>query len=172
MSTSMATRHHLRLRVSYALIYIFACACAIWTVSRFAQALFQGPEFASRFLFDVFYTSNGTGFERRLFWTGLSGVPVLALALLAPRLGGQKFAAAFAACLALTLLPALFYGYMDIASAEYYASRGVDTSMSLEVLLLNYWPTTLSLLCYAHIGIDDIIRSIARKKDAATASPS
>ena len=51
----------------------------------------------------------------------MSGVPVLALALLAPRLGGQKFAAAFAACLALTLLPALFYGYMDIASAEYYA---------------------------------------------------
>ena len=168
----MATQHHLRLRASYALIYLFAGACTLFAVFKLVQALIQGPEFASRFLFDVFYTSNGTGFERRLFWTSLSGVPVLALALLAPRLGGQKFAAAFAACLALTLLPALFYGYMDIASAEYYASRGVDTSMSLEVLLLNYWPTTLSLLCYAHIGIDDIIRSIARKKDAATASPS
>ena len=162
----MAARH-LRLRASYTLIYLFAGACTIFAIFRLAQALFQGPEYASSFLFDIFYTGNGTGFARRLFWTGLSGVPLLALALLAPRLGGRSFAAAFAVCLLLSLLPALFYGYMHIASAEYYAARGADTSMNLEALLLNYWPTTLSLLCYAHIGVDALIRSEVRKKDTA-----
>ena len=135
----MAAHRYLRLRASYALIYIFAGACTLFAIFRLAQALFQGPEYASSFLFDIFETSNGMGFARQLFWTGLSGVILLVLALLAPKLDGQKFAAAFIIiCLALSLLPALFYAYMHMASVEYYAARGVDMSLYFKALPLNY----------------------------------
>ena len=83
----------------------------------------------------------------------------------APSLDKKRFSVVFAICLALSLLPALFYAYMDMEPVEYYAAHGVDMSTHPKTLPLNYWPTSLSLLCYAHIGIDGIARSVLSRKD-------
>ena len=95
----------------------------------------------------------------------MSGLPLLFLALAAPSLDKKRFPVVFAICLALSLLPALFYAYMDMESVEYYAAHGMDMSMYFKTLPLNYWPTSLSLLCYVHIGIDGIARSALSRKD-------
>ena len=160
----MEEKPKVQFRLSYALIYLFAAGCAFFTLLKIGDCLLGGPDYAKSLLLDVFYTSNGAGFERRLFWTGLSGLPLLFLALAAPSLKAGRFVAVFTVCLALSLLPALFYASMHMVSVEYYAARGVDTSMDFLLLALNLWPTTVSLLCYAHIGVDALIRNLVSGK--------
>ena len=104
----MHLTHKLQPRASFALIYVFAGACVFFTIVRLVLVFAQGPEFARTFLFDMSYSSNGAGFERRLFWTGLSGVPLFVLALIATSLDGRRFCIAFSACVALSVLPAIF----------------------------------------------------------------
>ena len=159
----MHLTHKLQPRASFALIYVFAGACVFFTIVRLVLVFAQGPEFARTFLFDMSYSSNGAGFERRLFWTGLSGVPLFALALVAPSLDGWRFCRAFAACAALSVLTAIFYASMHFPWIE---ASGIVSRVSYDFrfIVLNYWPTSLSIVCYAHIGIDRTIRCLLSRR--------
>ena len=159
----MYLTHKLQPRASFALIYVFAGACVFFTIARLVLVFAQGPEFARTFLFDMSYSSNGAGFERRLFWTGLSGVPLFVLALIATSLDGRRFCIAFSACVALSVLPAIFYASMYFPWIE---ASGIVSSVSYDFrfIVLNYWPTSLSIVCYAHIGIDWIVRRLLSRR--------
>lgn len=150
----------LRFQLSYALIYVFAAGCLFFTVLRIGSFLLGGPEYALRFLFDMSYTSNGTGFERRLFWTGLSGIPVLALALLTPSLSKRRSTIALIVRVALSILPAVIYASMYFAWIE-AVDYAISVNYDFRFFALNYWPTSLSLICYAYICIDRIVRHLA-----------
>ena len=159
----MHLTHKLQPRASYALIYVFAVACVFFTIASLVLVIAQGPEFARTFLFDMSYSSNGAGFERRLFWTGLSGVPLFALALVAPSLDGRSFCMSFVACVALSVLPAIFYASMYFPWIE---ASGIVSRVSYDFrfFALNNWPTSLSIVCYAHIGIDRIVRCLLSRR--------
>ena len=153
--------------VQFLFIYLVAALCLYECVGCMflvvKQAIELGdPSFIIRHYFDNDYVDYGAGFSRTLFWSSLSGIPLLVIAPIAPSIRGRSLAAALLVCTVLSLLPP--FGYQHFITGNMQQWMAIENASHIaDRFLLNTFPTALVLLCYAHIAVDGAIAAYRRR---------